>query len=152
MTENNRIEWLDVFKGITILLVVLGHSRSEMNYLSRICVGCHMPIFFFVGGLTLHKYDTFSSSVLVKAKALLYPYMTGSLLTILFYWNDRGSVLRESLRFTGYGVLWFLPTLFTAEIMILLLVENGVCRKFNHIYSSIIYSSIVGYKELYDRL
>lgn len=99
MAENSRIKWLDVMKRITILLVLLGHSRSEMNYVSRICVGCHMPIFFFVGGLTLHKYETFLKGVLVKAKALLYPYITASLLQLLFYWYDRDRVILETVRF-----------------------------------------------------
>lgn len=121
MAENNRIKWLDAMKGIAILLVLFGHSRSEMNFASRICVGCHMPIFFFCGGLTLHNYETFSKGVLVKAKALFYPFITESLLTILFYWYDRGRVLLETVRFEGYGVLWFLPTLFVAEILVMLL-------------------------------
>jgi uncharacterized membrane protein YcfT len=30
-TKTNRIEWIDIAKGITILLVIIGHSVSDIE-------------------------------------------------------------------------------------------------------------------------
>lgn len=50
MEKNDRVLYMDVAKGIGILMVMLAHNRLELNLISRICVGCHMPLFFIVGG------------------------------------------------------------------------------------------------------
>lgn len=147
-----RMEWLDILKGITVLLVVLGHSRVEMNYMSRLCVGAHMPIFFMAGGITLHKYDTFQKGILKKAQSLIYPYLTCSFLYLCVYglyslWIKEDmtgfwKMLTLSLRFEGYGVLWFLPTLFLAEIILLMFIHTGLSKKMIVIIYAIIIISV----------
>lgn len=50
--KKERIEELDVAKGLAILLVVLGHSRPpgiDMIY------GFHMPLFFILAGIVYKK-------------------------------------------------------------------------------------------------
>ena len=50
-----RIEWIDFAKGLTILLVVVGHTIS--NGLIRGSIfSFHMPLFFFLSGITLKAY------------------------------------------------------------------------------------------------
>lgn len=133
MDKDSRVKWLDVMKGVTILMVVLGHARLELNFISRLCVGTHMPVFFFIGGVTLHEYDTFSSGVIHKLKALIYPYVTCSVMYLIVYglysfflkddMSEFWNMFMQSIRFEGYGVLWFLPTLFGAEVLMLIFLQ-----------------------------
>lgn len=50
LKKNERIVWIDIAKGIAILLVVLGHNLNEENVL-RMCVySFHVPLFLIIGG------------------------------------------------------------------------------------------------------
>ena len=59
MSENNakdctgkRIEWMNVVKGLEIICVVYGHTIFK-DELWRIWIySFHMPIFFFLSGVT----------------------------------------------------------------------------------------------------
>ncbi len=46
VVENERILYWDIAKGITILLVVLGHLNSVNPYVKGIIFTYHMPFFF----------------------------------------------------------------------------------------------------------
>ena len=59
--STNRLNWIDVLKGIAILLVVLGHTldgspmynaTNWMSKLHMIIYSFHMPLFFFLSGCT----------------------------------------------------------------------------------------------------
>ena len=47
---NERIIYLDIAKGIGILLVVLGHLNLEFVF-KNIIYSFHMPLFFYLGGV-----------------------------------------------------------------------------------------------------
>lgn len=51
--EINRIEWVDIAKGIAILLVVLGHTGlavGSARYLDAFIYSFHLPLFFVLSG------------------------------------------------------------------------------------------------------
>ena len=50
---NNRIEFLDISKGIGIILVVLGHSLNTIDLPGRWIYSFHMPFFFYISGVLL---------------------------------------------------------------------------------------------------
>lgn len=55
---NSRVKWIDIYKGILILLVVIGHSTGKFNgYIYQFHVGA----FFFISGYVsnLEKKDPF---------------------------------------------------------------------------------------------
>ena len=86
--EKKRIEWIDVAKGIAILMVVYGHSmRDEMrsvypilDYTYRACYVFHMSFFFWLSGYSYQmgrsvfrkNYD--SGMICRKAKKQLLPW------------------------------------------------------------------------------
>ncbi len=86
---NNRVQWIDVGKGIGILLVILGHSfrdsmRSQFfvcNYIYEWVYTFHMPFLMFLSGYTfmysLEKYERrgFVSFAKGKIKHLFKPYI-----------------------------------------------------------------------------
>ncbi|NJB83255.1 fucose 4-O-acetylase-like acetyltransferase [Wenyingzhuangia aestuarii] len=53
IANQKRVEWIDIFKGIGILLVVIGHSTIPKE-LSWWIWSFHMPLFF-----TMSSYQYF---------------------------------------------------------------------------------------------
>ena len=63
-----RIEWIDFAKGITILLVIIGHTVPVNNNIIRSTIfSFHMPLFFILSGLT-YRYSTSYSEFFKKLK------------------------------------------------------------------------------------
>ena len=50
MKRNKRIEWIDIFKGVAIFLVVVGHLNVG-DILHNFIYGFHLPAFLFVSGI-----------------------------------------------------------------------------------------------------
>ena len=50
---SKRIEWIDIAKGILIVLVVLGHSEIS-GIAASVINSFHMAAFFFLAGLTIN--------------------------------------------------------------------------------------------------
>lgn len=48
--HSQRIEWIDVAKGIAILLMVAGHTTIPKS-ISNFIWAFHMPLFFIASGL-----------------------------------------------------------------------------------------------------
>lgn len=75
--KNERIIWIDVAKGLGMILVVIGHSRPP-EWLKEVIFSFHMPLFFFLSGLV---YKAKSTSVSIKrrimkdGKSLVIPYV-----------------------------------------------------------------------------
>ena len=73
--ENGRILWIDVARGIAILLVVLGHCIGNLNDpRNRFILAFHMPLFFFLSGMCISENVIPAKNYLVKkVKNLLVP-------------------------------------------------------------------------------
>lgn len=94
-----HIETVDILKGITIILVVIGHAvqgvvssqhltiNTEYNsifILKQIIYGFHMPLFFIIAGLFINSWvkRSFKEAILQKILRLLIPYFFGHLLQL----------------------------------------------------------------------
>lgn len=79
-----RIDYIDIIKGIGILLMVIGHSYSEfIPYTLKILIyGFHMPLFFILSGYVYYKFmygqykskEGFCRLMKKNYKAYLVPY------------------------------------------------------------------------------
>lgn len=142
----NRKKYLDIAKGIGILLVVLGHSFPDENtvngisiaffdVLKEIIYSFHMPLFFFVSGyLTkrlIGKWD--GKQMRRKAERLLIPYISMSLLYIplRIYFSVMASssyeikdVWKIIIGISPNGGAWFLYVLFWASIFTIVFVND----------------------------
>lgn len=47
LIDKNRKQWVDILKGVLIIMVVLGHSYFEY---SKYIYWFHMPVFFMLSG------------------------------------------------------------------------------------------------------
>lgn len=79
---NNRDSFIDILKGIGILLVIWGHSSL---FLFNEIYSFHMPLFFFLSGCFFNVNATVSTFVKKKFKQLLIPYAIFFSLSCLFY-------------------------------------------------------------------
>lgn len=125
-----RIHYLDVARGIAILLVVLGHCYNE-NYIRTWIYSFHMPLFFIMSGMLInYKNETeinFSNFIIKKLKSNLVPYLFFSLLILISEAFIKQNLIENLVDiFLGVGLwaLWFIPCLFLAEIFFLIISKN----------------------------
>lgn len=96
-----RIDFIDIMKGFTILLVVFGHAVqgiidshnlslntdfSSIVITKEVIYGFHMPIFFIISGFFLTDWlkNNKRFALEKKLKRLVYPYFVWSFITALF--------------------------------------------------------------------
>ncbi|MCU1321256.1 MAG: acyltransferase 3 [Acidobacteriaceae bacterium] len=121
-----RIAWIDVARGIGILLVVLGHLESGLP--SRIIYAFHMPFFFFLSGYVHKIQGDYAGFFRKRCIHLLVPYVAFLLLLApleLHRASHAGSgAIQKTItdmiwggdRLHGdYGVFWFITCLFATQ-------------------------------------
>lgn len=114
MTKKSRIEWVDVAKGVGILLVVFGHLIDGRSFPGLYIWSFHMPLFFFLSGLFMS--ETISLQAIAKrARQLLLPCFVFTAISCIVQYY----VLGNSLDFLCHSLpvpLWFLTTLFLCDV------------------------------------
>lgn len=129
--KKERLTYLDVAKGIGILLVVIGHVYAfNRQIVDRFFViwlySFHMPLFFIISGMLIAYKDEKDIWKFVKKriKGILIPYVFFSIFSIIVFAivNDFSrEVFVQNVKATICGVgidtLWFLPALFFGEVI-----------------------------------
>lgn len=117
MSGIERLNAVDIAKGIGIILVVIGHVPPS-EYAIRFIYDFHMPLFFFLSGLFLDekKYD-FKRFVLSRIKSLIIPLISFCAFAVLLQLIPSFDYRHPSLGIGG-AALWFLPVLFCSECLI----------------------------------
>ncbi|WP_273212125.1 acyltransferase family protein [Runella zeae] len=116
-----KIQWIDILKGIGIILVVLGHTGIPW-FFSKWIYSFHMPLFFFVSGVLFipDKYKCLTF-IVRKLRTLLIPYLFFSLINFFLANFLKISNFELSLAELFFGwnglALWFVPVLFVIEIL-----------------------------------
>jgi fucose 4-O-acetylase-like acetyltransferase len=138
---SKRIAYLDVAKGIGILLVALAHADVSLfsPYLHKFIYAFHMPLFFFLSGYFFKPGISFWAQLKKRFNSLLKPYFVTILLiyivslsfTNMRFANVFGRILK-SLYATGYYIdwtqLWFLPSLFVTALFAFLFYHLVLAR------------------------
>jgi len=131
-----RIHYIDMAKGIGILLVVFGHSGFPAPEVNRWISSFHMPLFFLLSGMLLSHTGAhekpLGSTIKKKARAILVPYLWFSIFSILFsaildsatFATYLPNALLQTVVFYGISVLWFLPSLFFGETVFLFIRKH----------------------------
>lgn len=126
---SKRIEYIDIARGIGILLVVMGHNDfavvSPFGY--KLIYSFHMPLFFFLSGYFLNITSGFWSFFRKRFNSLLKPYFF-TIFLIYFVSISFGKMgfqtaitrITKALYGAGYYLdwvqLWFLPHLFVVSL------------------------------------
>ncbi|WP_292388495.1 acyltransferase family protein [Methanosarcina sp. UBA5] len=158
-------KWIDVTKGIGILLVILGHSNFDQSFLA-IIHAFNMPLFFFISGYLYHyeKYKRQPSYFISqKFKRLVVPYFVTNIIILctftllsffklnsfssnsalkpligVFYGN--GAPLNPPTQFTNLLSVpsWFLLGLFCASLILYIIA-------YSHEHYGLIFSSLLSF-------
>lgn len=114
-----RIHYIDVAKGLAILIVVLGHCAAttigDHSRLFYTIYAFHMPFWFFLSGMLYNSKD-WQSFFSGKVKALLLPYLFFFILNIFSYQVLNYTDHLQLFQFVRFGGLWFLLALFYVVI------------------------------------
>lgn len=129
---SKRIKYIDLAKGVCILLVILGHQIGWENPLRYVIYSFHMAMFFSLSSMVDYMKGTYrqkSKDFFVnKSKQLLAPYFLWGAVFFLYDvircllkikpWNRLAIDIIQI--FSGYGVnvLWFLSALFLGNLII----------------------------------
>lgn len=124
-----RIEFIDTTKFLAMFLVIFTHAYKEGDFVNLV-FSFHMPLFFFLNGLTLQfKEEPFSKFLIKKIKGYLVPTICLGFLCILsaYFLNIIGDIkmidhfilrnfitlLKEERMYS----LWFLTALFCSDLL-----------------------------------
>lgn len=144
MERKGRIAYLDMAKGVGIVLMIAGHligslqSIDNKPYFAPVyqwIASFHMPLFFVISGMILQisgeEQREMGQIVRRKARSLLLPYASFSLIYLvmnvwtcffqpeLLTFSELWRFVIYSVTFRGVSVMWFLPALFIGEIWFL---------------------------------
>lgn len=124
-----RLEWLDIAKGIGILLVIWGHCLHIDRTLFHLIFVFHMPLFLMLSGYVFSEKDSFPDLIWKKVRTLILPYICFFLLglaatLILPEWRQGLSLseLKADL-WLGYpksvnnSSIWYLICLFFTVLL-----------------------------------
>lgn len=72
--KKKRIGYIDIAKGIGIILMIIGHMPIKNEYIKNFIFCFHMPLFFLISGY-LFKYKENKECLKNIAKKLIIPYI-----------------------------------------------------------------------------
>ncbi len=164
--NSERISYLDIAKGIAIVLVILGHIYNE-NPIKIWLYSFHLPLFFFISGCLLSSKNVTNVNmgkiIRDKVRSLIIPYFSFSIIiTCLWgietYLTKRtdltmGSIennLISVITFRGIEALWFLPCLFAIEIIFIFFIKHLIHKEI--IISTIIIISLLPFVKLSNNI
>lgn len=122
--SKKRIDYIDISKGIGIILLIIGHNTYGL--LHNFIYLFHMPLFLFLSGMNIKKGDNIFDYKLITT------YIVDSLLFIAFGFCHYGDVYStasfcETVAYTisthGISVLWFLSALIYTKFIVNLVLK-----------------------------
>ena len=117
-----HIEWLDIAKGLGVLLVVIGHLWYNCLFpiVNTIIYSFHMPMFFILSGFVFKKGNSkFGSFITSKIKRLILPtliFFVLGVIALLFFNESFLTIIKEFFFLEGIcpynSPCWYFITLF----------------------------------------
>ena len=143
VVSSEHFAYIDIAKGIAILMIVFAHINTEGTGISSIFYrnfySFDIPLFFVLAGMTFCGPEvTFGQFISKKAKRLLIPYLIYSIITFVWYAMVEISMpefdlsatqsigesfieiflARGSVNYLQHNpALWFVPCLFLTELL-----------------------------------
>lgn len=141
----DRLDFVDVAKGIAILLVLLGHLLMGETWLKKSIYAFHMPFFFFAAGFFISE-KPFRNYASRRIQTIIVPYM---LFAFLFGTLSIKSIIpilyatNQSLKIAdSNGMLWFLPSLFLSLVIVHLMRKKMRSKAIIAILSVFVFVSL----------
>lgn len=116
----NRLDYVDVAKGLGIFIVVLGHCLAFTGLwtsnLFWYIYSFHMPFWFMISGY-LYKQKEPAGFIIGKVTSLIVPFVSYFAINIIIYAILTGIGHTEIFHYCSFGAFWFLLTLFLIVIV-----------------------------------
>lgn len=137
--EKRRIDFVDLTKGVCIILVVMGHIGGSFDQLDQHSIlSCfRMPLYFFISGIFFKSYEGLFSFCLKKINKLIIPfiffYVSAFLLKYIVWkiapgifhlpvsWKELLFVFQGHALIKSNPPIWFLIALFNCNILFYLI-------------------------------
>lgn len=153
--ESCRILWIDIARGICIISIVIGHVYHN-SLLRTYTLSFDVPMFFFLSGLCYRKPKDSIEYFLNKAKRVVIPYFSFSIISILIFAiaarilpqinNIMNCSLRDNILIMFWGnskpdvmkynsPLWFLTCYFSV-LLLAFVAEKIIDRRYAVIHYS----------------
>ncbi len=126
---NNRVAYIDIAKGLGILVIVLGHNDLAGYHpdLHKFIYAFHIPLFFFLSGMFFRPERSFRETLTRRFNTLMKPYFFTLFVIYLgeaAFSNMTFPVIAgrivKSMYATGHYIdwvqLWFIPHLFALSL------------------------------------
>lgn len=117
MTE--RLYWIDIAKGIAMLLVILGHITTWEE--AKLWIDginfFHVPIWIFLSALFINTSESIIFFIKKRAIRLLKPYYIYAFLVMIIHVYNTDGYINILLGERKAGAIWFLPLLFSTSII-----------------------------------
>lgn len=139
MKDNVSYEWINLIKGVGIILIVIGHVLS--GPIRDFLYMFHVPLFFFLSGYLYKKNTSFKDVLSKKFLSLILPYfvyfvLLSTSLLVIEVIKDRDikvinniftKVFYGGIDLTGwFSVFWFVTSLFFTLLIGCLIVKVRV--------------------------
>ncbi len=165
-----RIEYIDIAKGIAIILVIIGHTIPDGSFVKNYIYGFHMPLFFFVSGYFFRERPV-KEFVTKQGVRLMLPYAVTAVGIIALSvgkkvlqrnWSGAMHFLKVQSLAAAYGsgmdmplyrgsgiiipdigAIWFLPAIFFGMLIM------NFALKCKHPWAVILVSAAAGMISVY---
>ena len=136
--KEKRIDFIDIYKGIGIFLMILGHINltSKIDYF----IGAfHMPMFFLISGFLFKGENNVNLYQYIKKKFnnLIIPYFSFGLFYYIIYaiinlpkfsFQPLLQLVTDNTNYPIGGAIWFLTALFICDIIYIYIYrEKNTC-------------------------
>lgn len=139
--KEKHLNWIDLAKGIGIILVLIGHSKFLPITLKNYIYSFHMPLFFILSGYVFSNKYNFKDFLKKKVKTILFPYLFFFVIYFLFFsFKDLylgvhhifNNFIGLFFQLNGYVyAIWFLICLFFTQIIfyfVIMLTKNNLLK------------------------
>ncbi|MBQ9375651.1 MAG: acyltransferase family protein [Ruminococcus sp.] len=173
--NKQRLAFIDVAKGIAILLVVAGHllqkdsgALSHGEKIANLIYSFHIPAFFTLSGMGLYlslgtgriSHELFKTKLKKYTKRLLLSYFLWSGISFFVFCAKATPDIYEwfwcVLTFRGRAPIWFLGALFWGEVAFLLIhflsKHRIICTLITAILTGVVTVVCAGFSGAIDSL
>lgn len=128
--NHSRIDYIDIAKGIGILLVYVGHcyiggESSSYDKLNIWIYSFHMPLFFMISGMLFpRRFIDKRLYIYKKTVSLILPYLLFSMVNYVVLKVLHMGPPNFILSGWGRNPLWFIPILYLIEVLHYFIVKG----------------------------
>ena len=156
--QEKRLQWIDVAKGLLLLMVVFGHIRGHaysmgynntsieiIDFFSNVFIPFYMPCFFVITGFCSSFNKPFKKFAVSSFKSIMIPaFFFSFVFSVSYHVYDYKILLSFAKNILLFGGnYWFLPALFLSRLLYWLISKYSKTGKQIAVFCAI--SFILGF-------